>query len=481
MNQTKKRLAIIKLAISMTDTETIQLQVLKLGMLKTDSRMRDILRLLNENSYARAQELISAYIEAPSDKTVLQRTSQEEVTTPKPTPTLEEAMIEPQNIVEPSVEKTPTLQEKIQTAKDQAIIDEFDLFIEDPETEPKEAMLDDINYDALADIAPAPKKMSSESINYDSLLNVEAQDVLSNNIDLDISTKKEDTFFKEETDNELFNDASFVSNGLQEDTFFDIEDEVQKPKQAPKKEEFPINDMAAQEKRAQDNFFKESVHSKTEEEFIKKHLDNDLFDETKQVDEPLAPSPSEQIDITVKPVKTSSEYKAISYIDQKFKNMYNQYPPVDEDNSSFASVDAWLLKISNDGYSEKEVEEMIQFVEKLSQSNKAEAAQLLLITAATESKYAQFRLARALYKGELLKKNLAEAFTLINRLALNDSYPEAICDLAQFYENGIGITKDKKKAEQLYKEAMELGIQRAIDHYEKIRKENKSFFSSFKR
>jgi len=65
-------------------------------------------------------------------------------------------------------------------------------------------------------------------------------------------------------------------------------------------------------------------------------------------------------------------------------------------------------------------------------------------------------------------------------LVLNDDYPEAICDLAQFYENGIEVDKDKKKAEALYQEAMDLGIKRAMKHYERMRTEKKSLFSAFK-
>ena len=64
---------------------------------------------------------------------------------------------------------------------------------------------------------------------------------------------------------------------------------------------------------------------------------------------------------------------------------------------------------------------------------------------------------------------------------MDDDYPEAICDLAQFYENGIGINKDKKKAEALYKDAVDLGIKRAISHYERIKKQNSGLFSAFKK
>ena len=157
--------------------------------------------------------------------------------------------------------------------------------------------------------------------------------------------------------------------------------------------------------------------------------------------------------------------------------MQTQYPPIEDSGQRFESVDNWLIKISRDGYSELEVEEVMKYIDKIKSDNQDEAAKLLLVSAATESKYAQFRLARALYKGDTVQKNSAEAFTLINRLAVNDDYPEAICDLAQFYEHGIGISKDKYKAEALYKDAMDAGIKRATEHFTRLKKQNKGFLS----
>ncbi len=479
MNQTKKRLAIIKLAISMTDTETIQLQVLKLGMLKTDSKMREILTLLNEKSYARAQGLISEYIETPSN-TILQRTSQEpiavskEQTVPQTAETAklspEESMLEPIKNTATKEETPLTLQEKIQAAKDQAIIDEFELFIENPETEQTESVTEEeVNYTTLLDTTPPPKKMSTQTVDYDALLNVNAADVLSDNISLDITQEKKDTFFDEQT--------PVAYNTPGKDAFFDaaITNKTQE-EQTPSS----LEDMTLQEKIAQDNFMKETFGEKpVKEPSVKKSFVEKTPMPQAQDDIPMTKEDtSSQPTPIEKSFTAPADYPAISYIDQKFKNISNQYPAVEESNASFDSVDAWLLKISNKGYSEAEVEEIIKQTEKLTNSNnKAEAAQLLLICGATQSKYAQFRLARALFSGELLQKNLAESFTLINRLALNDDYPEAICDLAQFYEKGIGVSTDKKKAETLYKEAMDLGIQRAAKHYERLSKENKGFFS----
>jgi len=457
MNQTKKRLAIIKLAISMTDTETIQLQVLKLGLLKTDSKMRDILAMLNEHNYAQAQRLISAYIESPTETTVIQRTSQdtrvihEEKPLPKEvTPTPEEAMLE---VKEPVLEeeKPLTLKEKIQQAKDQAIIEQFELFTEESEENIAEVQ-EEVNYDALLDIAPKPKQMSTEQINYDALLNVTPDDVLPDNIKLDISEDPKNDFFKEK--------LTITQDIEPKDSFFDNTEVLENPTESN------IEDIVTQEKIAQENFTNNSFEEK---DLMPLSSDNNTVDSDISTEKKDTAQTSD------------TQYKSISYIDQKFKNMVNQYPLTHNTNESFSSVDTWLVQISNAGYTEAEVEKVIKQTESLSQTNKSEAAQLLLITAATESKYAQFRLARALYKGEILQKNLPEAFTLINRLALNDDYPEAICDLAQFYENGIGIAKDKKKAESLYKEAMDLGIQRAMDHYDRLRKENKSLLSIFKK
>lgn len=399
MNQTKKRLKIIKLAISITDIDTIQLQILKLSALKTDAKIQEIIAGLQSENYAQTQALITTYIEMPMEE-ILQRTSQEA--------------------------------RQIIKEKEKAIIEEFDLLVTTPgnKEEEKKVLFD---FSTL-DIEEIPRK-KQETIDFDTLLNIETDNILAGNIELDINHTPKDTFFDElgqqgENTKESHIDITFIPK----DTFFDIE-------------EAPVIQELQKE---------EVVHEK----------------ETIQ----------EESSIIQSEEHTPSQYRAIPYIDQKFKNMHTQYPPMQESDKNFSSVNAWLLQISNDGYTNDEVEEMITHITKLTEAGDlAEAAQLLLITGATKSKFAQFMLARALYKGEILQKNLTESFTLINRLAMDDDYPEAICDLAQFYEKGIGIDKDKQKAEALYKEAMDLDIKRAIDHYERIKKQNSGFFSAFKK
>jgi len=460
MNQTQKRLSIINLAISITDMETIQLQVLQLGPLRTDEKIQEILTMLKAENYAQAQGLITTYIETPT-KEILQRTFQKE-------------------------------QEK-RSILDNNTIDEFNLFTE-PEVDNEiktfdfEDMLAFSNeFEEERSEEERSKKEETEkvqkNIDFDSLLNIDKDDILPNNIEIDISHSPSKTFWDEPEE------LNLQTEDIVKDTFFDTEENVvENTEEEHAQESFTksTEDIFTEEytqKEIIDVLDEKTIEKPLEElynvEKVQEEENIETFEfeeETKEEAEDL--KPQEQEDTSE---KESTKYKAIPYIDQKFKNMHVQYPPVEETMESFLSVDAWLLKISNEGYNEEAIEAMIKKVDTLSIENKAEAAQLLLITAATESKYAQFRLARTLYKGEILQKNLPESFTLINRLATNDDYPEAICDLAQFYEYGIGIDKDRKKAELLYEEAMDLGIKRAMGHYERMKKENSGFFSFLKK
>jgi len=393
MNQTKKRLSIINLAISITDIETIQLQILKLGFLKSDQKIQDIISMLQTENYAQAQQLITTYIETPVEE-IHQRSTQED---------------------------------QPQQADDEATIEEFDLFTEEYDTQ-KETKEEITDLHAFIEQKEETKSPSVEKIDYDSLLNIDADDILPHNIELDITHTPKDTFFDRPSDD-------LSTQDIPQDTFFD---DVQN------NHEEEIN--------------KEQIFE--EEPAIIKNIDAD-----------------NAVDIQ----NTSSQYDAISYIDQKFENLSMQYPPVERSEEDFPSVKAWIDKISHQGYTEDEVDEIIHYINKIISSNKAEAAELLLVTASTKSKYAQFQLARALFKGDILIQNIPESFTIINALAFNDNYPEAICDLGQFYEYGIEVNKDKNKAKELYKDAMDLGIKRATEHYKRLSKENEGLFSFFKK
>ncbi len=367
MNQTKKRLTIINLAISMTDIETIQLQVLKLALLKSDIKIGEILSTLNEKNYAQAQRLIYEYIDTPNE-TILQRTTQEDI----------------------------QHSEISQKDEEQAIIEEFDLF-----TTPSHEISENFQ----------------EEVNYDSLLNVKANDILPNNISVDVSQNIQ---------------TSIETENIQEETI------------------------------------------QLENTLIDNDNTNILPEENHTLQEHTTPKNDRERE-------SSLSYEAIPNISTKFDNLYNQYPPIEFTTNRYNSVESWLVQVSTKEYTEADVEARIKDGEELQHTNLEESAQFLIAAASTESLYALFRLARALFTGNILQKNISEAVTLIHHLAIDKSYPEAICDIAQLFEHGVEVKKDKEQAETLYKEAMDLGIQRASKHYERIHKENKSHFAKFQK
>ena len=424
MNQTKKRLSIIKLAISITDIETIQLQILKLSPIQTDLKIQEILSLLQTQNYAKAQILIGEYIESEQDE-ILQRASQQEGSTV--------------------------------SQDDQEIIDEFKLFVTPVAQEKEKVIQIDIN----DFVSPEPKPTTvKENVNYESLLNMDAEDVLSDNIEIQkISFKtggEEDDFFNEEKKEkvDIFDKKLLDKN----DTFFDEEE-----KSTPTEEEEESITLLSEETLSK----KEILQENTPQE-------NTSIEETKDTKEKAAIQKATQSEED-ESVKTEiTTYSPITDILQKFIHMKYKYPLIQRNHEKFETVDAFLRKLEKEPYTEEEIEEMIQYIQQLIQKEQyTEAAQLLLISASTESLFAQFMLARELYKGSILTKNLEESFRLMHLLTL-DEYPEALCDIGQFYEHGIGTDKNLKKAESSYEKAVNLGIKRAKKHYTRLHKNNKT-------
>lgn len=403
MNQTKKRLSIINLAISITDLETIQLQISKLRLLKTDTKIQEIIAVLQKENYAQAQGLITTYIETPTEE-VIQRASQHDA---------------------PDISK-----------EDQAIIDEFQLFVTSDKKGSQTEKDIDIN-DYYVEDLKIPKK--SQEADFDTLLNITPEEILPGNIDLDISHSDKDNFFELKEGTEEKEQSLLDTSKIPKDNFFDIEETVPETKEG-------INE---------------------EKDFLT-YTPEERASEKSFTEDPLA-------NFEIKKVQQASHFEAIPNISLKLISLKKQYPPVIKTYEKFETVEALLRKISEEGYTEKEIEEMLGYINKLLKKEKyTEATQLLLVCAATESKFAQFMLARELYKGILITKDIDTSFTMMQTLA-EDEYPEALCDLGQFYENGIGTTQNSIKAETLYKKASESGIKRAKKHYLRIKKLNKSF------
>ena len=165
----------------------------------------------------------------------------------------------------------------------------------------------------------------------------------------------------------------------------------------------------------------------------------------------------------------SRRHPPISYISQKFRNMIHQFPPVEPEPVFPPELEAMQKKIADEGYTDEEIDTFLKRYQAYKEAGRrGEAALVLLLAAATESQFAQFLLARELFRGEIIRQDHAEAFTQINTLA-DQNFAEAICDLGQFYEHGIGIGKDRQMALLLYEEAAEMGIARAQKHYDRLK------------
>ncbi len=449
MNQIKKRLSIIDLAISITDNETIELQVLKLKLLKIDLRVDNIIALLQSENYAQAQALISQYTDIETPKAIPQPS-------PKPIPIDEDQAI----IDEFQLFVSPTKRIRASTKRQEEIeIDDFtppienkkvesQKIIETPKeeiTEPKEESkpkVTNIDIDNLLKIEPHIEPKAEEK------LKIKSQSQPTNEV-IHKYKKVEDTddgFFNIEDNKQPILDQSIIPK----DTFFDNHkqtEETTPPTIIEPKEIIPATKPPLRV---------DNIKDEIKEEAQKEEAEKELKEEKKS--------------------KDKLTYEAIPHIGEKLLSMRKQYLSTDKSYEKFSTVEALLTQISQKGYTEKEIEETLFYIKKFVGNKRySEAAQLLLVCAATESKFAHLMLARELYKGEILNKNISEAFLIINNLA-NNNNAEALCDLGQFYENGIGVTKDKKKAESLYTESMELGIKRAKTHYKRVKKENRSFF-----
>jgi hypothetical protein len=441
MNQIKKRLSIINLAISMTDDETIRDQIDKLKSLKSDENLQKILSLLRSQQYGQAQRHIQTYLDS-KEQVVIQRIPQVE---------------------EPHVD-TKNKSESIISKKDQDIIEQFDLFITTPEVEEKPIEeKEDVKIDDFFSSLPPQKEKTMPSVDFNALLNINMDNVMINNIELDDSNTSCDTFLKDIKKDDFFNHDAIEEKVEEKKEELSIQ--IPDTKTPPM---IPMDDISVSKVIEPISFDSIDIKKEVLVESIK--IEEEAFEDDLP---PPLPIMKKENKTTKRPV---INYKNISYIDDKFTSMQNRYPSLENNDDIFTSVTLLAKKIREDGYTEEEIEETLDYIDIIKkEGNQSEAAKLLLLCASTESKFGQFILARELFKGQIVVKNMSESFSMMNSLAL-EGFPEAMCDLGQFYENGLGIYKDVKKAGYLYKEAMEHGIVRAQNNYQRISQQYNKLF-----
>jgi len=479
LGQVEKRLEIIKIAITITDQETIDLQKIKLRRHKKNKQLENILSVIEDENYAQASHLIERYL---GTSTYSQEKKVKKEITKEAYLRVAKDREEEELIKQFGLFREPGRRESISTIFED---DEDNSIAHMPKT--VELEFDDVEGDLIIaeqDDKETPiKQLTTEEIiaQYDNML----IDNIPEKVTIPTTADREDKKIKDVT--------PIVDEHIVEDVDIEIdveEYEIEEYKLEPQ----PPIEIEENKERFRDEIesFDDRFNRELVEEFKEvglEHAEDRVVDmrelevdhvALKEVDVQPEESSTEPIEEQISEedhIEDDIQYEAISYIDQKVRNMLNQYPQVVENVECFDSEEELLHKISLDGYSEKDIRLAIDHIYDLANEGKLdEASHLLLIVASTESLYAQFILARELYKGKILQKNTSEAFTQISQLA-QDQYPEAICDLAQFYEHGIGTSKNRKKAFRLYEDAYDLGVDRADKHLTKMEEESKGILS----
>jgi hypothetical protein len=341
MNQTKKRLTIINLAISMTDEETIRDQIVRLDSLKSDEKLQEILRLLRAQNYGQAQRHIQTYLETDNN-VIVQRTAQAEEDLDKNS--LPEKKEDPESII---------------SRADQDIIDQFDLFVTSPETqkdEPKEEK-SELKIDDFLSSLPQKKSKTMPEVDFNTMLDIHVDDVMEDNIELDASSTSTDTFFKSEMPKEHFDTEKIAKDNfyiqdekeseevalLEIEKILEADDEekeieppieikeeieeevlrVKMPTSTVTHREIPMDDISVQKETAYIDFG-------TEED-----LEEGLAEEVHEEElPPPIPVPAKVVKEAIK--RPVINYKSIAYIEEKFLSMQHRHPILDSSAGNFS-------------------------------------------------------------------------------------------------------------------------------------------------
>jgi len=493
MEEIISRFEIIRLSVRLADHDTIEMQIKKLRESSIDNDLNEILDLLETRNFRQALFLMKSYVDSMDDS-FFKEPPKATIRKPKPkepskneynlfevdkTDTektinlddmlrmSEESIEETREYKEPEVvpdkyvsqvkervENSDPLynlnkpkEEKIQKSPTVEKVEEKLYDIVKEEVDSSVMILDD-------DIVP--DKVEKQELEDDSMSPIaekveESRETASSNFDYEVSSVNRDTSVAED---KIVEDKT---EDLADSEKFDLKEKV-KYVDVELEDNVKYVDITEEDI---DNIDKDVV------EQVGKIVDTDNEEYENKEESQDTPT----VNTRTNPNKSiEKRYLPISYIGQKFRNMRHQFPQVEKLEGSLVplEVESLLRKISLEGYTEKDIKEAISHAQRYKDAGqKAEASQLLILAAASESKYAQLMLARELFKGDILEIDYPEAFTQINRLAEHD-YPEAICDLAQLYEYGYGIKKDKKTAILLYEEAAGMGVERAQKHLDRL-------------
>ncbi len=468
MEERDKRFELIRIAVSLADYDVIDLQIKHLRNFSTDPRLHEILQELEQKNFRQALFLMKEYVSA-SDDAFFASVSDE-----ASAPAEQESESPTQGLfdLDPRTEEggrilglDDMLRMTRESAKapreyaSESSVGDFAAETKKREGVPEGSVSDEADPLFALDRADDTQEAGTEEAK--SIPDVSPSDTVSDvaSASVESATEAEEELF-------AFGDGEEALS-----TVSDADHPV-----SPE-DDSPLADEIAAESRKEKEAGPVSPRAGTEQAAVQKEGEKQdaAVTDVPTVDSFRAPAGVHEED---------KRYAAFAYMGQKYRNMLHQYPQAEISEEGISpEAQRFIEMVSTEDYTESQVEAAIaRYQELRDQGRRAEAAQMLIAAATTESVFAQFMLARELFKGEVLERNHPEAFTQINHLA-EQNYPEAICDLGQLYEYGIGIDKNKRHALLLYEEAAEMGVERARHHYERLRGTNpvKALTSLFRR
>jgi len=435
-----KRLEIIKLSISVNDYNTIKLQSEYLKSLN-NLKLNEIVSLLESKNYRQALYLIKKFKEDNN------------LTLEEETPIVNEEKEYVLN-VDDMLKMSPVAQETInQYRESNYSVDDIEAFSKNITTRREETLNDEPNVKEVLEL-PEESEERETTLTYaqetkpkEKSLNEAIEDVNKDTPLDEISsavTKKEDTRKR----------TKVISSYKTLRSKFAKKDQTDETQESSKQSNGFLNRIKSSKK-----------DKKSKEEQVVESAD---------IKESLTTEQSQQSE-------KNNIYPPIPHIEKKFRQAFVLYPPIKESEIWVEEVAKFLKYIATNSYTDNELSKfMDEYQHYLDKGDIARASQFILLAGSTDAKYPQFLLARELFKGKILRRSIKKSYEIMSTLA-NSGYPDAICDLGQFYEYGIGMPENKKTALKLYEKAFELGLQRATKHINRVKESQGGLFSTLKK
>ncbi|MDD5359381.1 MAG: hypothetical protein PHI02_03845 [Sulfurovaceae bacterium] len=448
MDQIKKRLEIIKIAIFMSDDETIRLQLLKLEYFQGNEQLDKIISLLKNKNYGQVQVLISEYLnnsEAANKKD--------------------------------EKENEDTLEYSKNDYEKKSVVDEFGML--------KSSKLSDKHGLQSANQNIQQDKPKDSITSY--VVGCNNFELSADEIEK-IPSKKQTIKSIPPREKVDFSDIFITSKDNKK-----TEPKQEEPKEEEIKEEEPKQEEPKQEE------IKEEEPKEEEINFESLDSSEELLDESDKLKNEILEEDLEMlVDIDIETSDSNAEtvseddlenketnslydkkYSPVSDIFHKFQNIA-LFHIEDKNYTLHKSSANWMHRISKTGYKEIEILKISKYIQKLKETKQNdEAMQLALICCATGSNLGKLIFARELYKGDIVEQDHLKACEMTKELALLD-YPEALCDLGQYCEHGIGTNKNLEYALHFYQKAYDLGLERANILHKNLKGKKGLFYFLFK-